>query len=38
MLEKATSVREAITAIEASTDTPELIRIPEDTTRRRAAP
>jgi hypothetical protein len=38
MLEKATSVREAITAIEASTDTPELIRIPVDTTRRRVTP
>ena len=38
MLQKAKSVREAITAIEASTDTPELIRITGDTTRRRVTP
>lgn len=38
MLEKATSVREAITAIEASTDTPELTRIPVDTSRRSVTP
>ena len=38
MLQKAKSVREAITAIEASTDTPELIRITDDTTRRRVTP
>ena len=38
MLQKAASVREAIAAIEASTDTPELIRITADTTRRRVTP
>jgi len=38
MLQKAMSVREAITAIEAATDTPELIRITADTTRRRVTP
>jgi hypothetical protein len=37
-LQKAESVRETIAAIEASTVTPKLIRIGEDTTRRRATP
>jgi hypothetical protein len=38
MLQKAKSVREAIAAIEAATDTPELIRITGNTTRRRVTP
>jgi len=38
MLQKAASVREAIATIEAATDTPELIRITGDATRRRVTP